>query len=307
MPRRLDADTAAMLATINQLPKVGQQTIEEARASTNAAPKPPADPLVRVEDRVVKGLAGDIPVRIYADSTDASLGIIVFFHGGGWVLSSVDGHDSLARRIAKLTGQMVVSVEYRLAPEHPFPAAHDDSWSVVLWLSQHASQWGGDPTRIAVAGDSAGGNLAASMALRAHHEGVKLIHQMLIYPCVDVNFARHSYEENETGYFLEAEGMKWFWDQYVRTKDRLNPYAVPMLAADLHGLCSATVLTVHLDPLRDEGEAYAHRLRAAGVSVHLTRYEGVVHGFVNRWHLMARGEVALEEIATEFKRAFAAT
>jgi acetyl esterase len=299
----LDADTAAMLEVVNRGPKVGTQTIADMRATSVATPKPPQDPLVRVEDAMIPGLAGDVPVRIYADSVGSPLGVTVFFHGGGWVLSSVDGHDSMARRLAKLSGHMVVSVEYRLAPEHQFPSAHDDCWSVVSWIAANGASIGADPERIAVGGDSAGGNLAASMALRARDEGVALRHQLLIYPCLDVDFTRQSYRENAKGYFLETEGMKWFWGQYVRVEDRTNPYAVPMASTDLHRLCSATVQTVARDPLRDEGEAYAHRLRAAGVTVHLTRYNGVVHGFMNRWHLMARAEVALVEAANELRRA----
>ena len=302
----LDHDVAAQLDALAALgaPALSQGTIEQARANYDAAPKPDSDPLARVEDRVVAGPAGDVPVRLYASSHDEDLPVIVFFHGGGWVLSSVAGHDSLARRIAARTDMLVVSVDYRLAPEFPFPAPHDDCWAVTRWLADHAPEWGGDPTRIAVCGDSAGGNLAAGVALRARDEGIDLRFQALIYPCIDDR--QHEYPsmtKNADGYFLTAGDMAWFWDHFVPGVHRSDPRAVPARADDLHGLAPAIVMTAEYDPLRDEGERYADRMLDAGVAVEVVRYHGVVHGFVSRWHTMMRAERAHDDLADALRRA----
>ena len=185
----LDADVADVLARLAALdaPALTDGTPEAARANYAGAPKPPGDAIARVEDRTVPGPAGPIQVRLYATHLEPDLPVVAFFHGGGWVVSSIDGHDSLARRLAQRSGALVVSVEYRLAPEHPFPAPHDDCWAVTRWLTEHAADWGGNGGRVAVAGDSAGGNLAAGVALRARDEGVPLAFQLLVYPCIDAD------------------------------------------------------------------------------------------------------------------------
>ena len=299
----VDDDIAAMLAAAAAagVPALSDGTPEQARENYRRAPKPAGDDLVRVEDHTIPGPAGDIPIRIYASSTDSALPTIAFFHGGGWVLSSVDGHDSLARRLAARTGALVVSVEYRLAPEHPFPAPHDDCWAATKWLAEHAASIGGDPTRLSVAGDSAGGNLAAGVALRARDEGLKLTYQLLIYPCIDDRQTRPSMTENATGYFLSAADMAWFWDQFVPAEHRQNPYAVPAHATDLSGLAPAHIQTAEYDPLRDEGEEWAARLNDAGVPATVTRFNGAVHGFVARWEQMAGALAAHDEFASIVK------
>lgn len=302
----LDNDVAAQLEALAALgaPALSHGTVEQARANYDAAPKPDSDPLSRVEDRVVPGPAGAVPVRLYATSHESELPVIVFFHGGGWVLSSVDGHDSLARRIASRTGMLVASVDYRLAPEFPFPAPHDDCWAVTRWLAEHAAEWGGDPARLAVCGDSAGGNLAAGVALRARDEGIALRLQALIYPCIDDR--QHEYPsmmKNAEGFFLTADDMAWFWDHFVPDVHRCDPRAVPARAVDLTGLAPAMVMTAEYDPLRDEGERYADRLLDAGVPVEVIRYHGVVHGFVARWHTMGRAVRAHDDLAGALRRA----
>ena len=214
----LDPDVAELLETLAAVdaPALSDGGVSEARTNYDAAPKPDADPLARVEDRVLPGPGGDIDVRVYAPSVAEGLPVVVFFHGGGWVLSSLDGHDALARRIAARSGAMVVSVDYRLAPEHPFPAPHDDCWTVTAWLARNADRWGGDRSRLAVCGDSAGGNLAAGVALRARDEGLDLALQSLIYPCIDDRQDEYpSMKENGEGYFLTATDMGWFWDHFV--------------------------------------------------------------------------------------------
>ncbi|MEP1124498.1 MAG: alpha/beta hydrolase [Ilumatobacter sp.] len=305
----LDRDTAELLDTLRRLdvPPLSAGTPELARADYDAAPKPPGDPVALVVDATVPGPAGDIPVRVYSPTVatpgDTEPPVVVFFHGGGWVLSHLDGHDSLARRLAVRSGAIVVSVGYRLAPEHPFPAPHDDCWAVTSWLAEHAGEFGGDGSRLAVAGDSAGGNLAAGVALRARDEGLDLSFQLLIYPAVDVDFTRASMIDNGTGYFLTTDDMRWFWDQFVPAPLRNDPYAVPMMADDLSDLAPALIQTAEFDPLRDEGEAFGARLRDAGVDVTVTRYDGVVHGFVSRWTQMARAELAHDEAGLALRSA----
>lgn len=307
----LDPDVAALLDLMNSTgaPALSDGTVDQARHNYDAAPKPPPDPIDRVEDRFVAGPAGPIPVRLYATrdpsvDADALRPVVAFFHGGGWVLSHLDGHDALCRRLAIVSGALVVSVGYRLAPEHPFPAPHDDCWAVTSWLSRHATEWGGDPTRLAVCGDSAGGNLAAGVALRARDEGVALRLQLLIYPCIDDRQdAYPSMTENRDGYFLTAADMNWFWNQYVPTSHRLDARAVPARADVLAGVAPAWVMTAEYDPLRDEGEAYARRLSESGVPAEIVRYPGVVHGFVTRWHVMQRAEHAHRDIGEVLRQA----
>lgn len=296
----LDADVAALLHALAETdaPALSDGSIDEARRNYDAAPRPDGDELARVEDTTVPGPAGDIAVRLYASTKRPDLPVVMFLHGGGWVLGNVDGHDHLARRLAARTGALVASVEYRLAPEHPFPSPHDDCWAATAWAAEHAADWGGNPSRLAVCGDSAGANLAAGVALRARDEGVQLAHQVLIYPCIDDRQSAYpSMVDNAEGYFLTAADMAWFWDRFVPTAHRDDGRAVPARAGDLTGLAPALVITAEFDPLRDEGEEYARRLAAAGVPTTVTRYPGVVHGFVTRWHLIGRAEHAHDEIA----------
>ncbi len=303
----LDVDVAAQLDLLASLdaPALSDGSVAQARANYDAAPKPPGEPIERVEDATVPGPDGEVPVRVYADSDADDLPVVAFFHGGGWVLSSVDGHDAVCRRIAARSGALVVSVDYRLAPEHPFPAPHDDCWAATAWLAEHADRLGGDPGRVAVCGDSAGGNLAAGIALRARDSGLDLALQALIYPCIDDRQdAYDSMRDNGEGYFLTAADMRWFWDHFVPAGHRDDPRAVPARADDLAGCAAAYIQTAQYDPLRDEGERYGARLTEAGVATEVVRYPGVVHGFVSRWHTMARAEQAHDDLAAALRRAF---
>jgi acetyl esterase len=304
----LDPDVADMLTALAALdaPALSQGTVAEARINYDSAPKPIADELARIEDLTIPTSEGGVDVRLYAPTFDRGLPIVVFFHGGGWVLSSVDGHDGIARRIAARSGAIVVSVGYRLAPESAFPLPHDDCWAATEWLAEHGREWGGDPSRLAVCGDSAGGNLAAGVAIRARDEGLALRLQVLIYPCIDDRQEAYpSMAENASGYFLAAADMVWFWDHFVPSAHRNDPRAVPARLTDFDGLAPALVQTAEYDPLRDEGELYARRLGDAGVPTQSVRYPGVVHGFVTRWHAIARAEQAHDDLAAALRHAFA--
>jgi acetyl esterase len=265
-------------------PALWEMSVDEARAISavmGAMDDPPE--VATVEDRVIPGPAGDIPVRIYAPDAPAPRPVIAFFHGGGFVICSVETHDGLARRLANAVGAVVVSVEYRLAPEARCPAAAEDCYAATMWTHDHAAELGADPGRLIVAGDSAGGNLAAVVTLMARERGAPSITaQVLVYPVIDAACDAPSYTENAEGYFLEATGMRWFWDHYLGPDgDGAHHHASPIRAGDHSGLPPAVVITAEFDPLRDEGEAYAEALQVAGVPVTMRRYDGMIHGFVS--------------------------
>jgi acetyl esterase len=235
-----------------------------------------------IEDRTVDSPAGDVPVRVYDPGTAGEdRPLVVYAHGGGWVIGSIDTHDGTCRKLAATTGYPVVSVDYRLAPEHPFPAGLRDYYAALGWAREAAPEFGADPGRLVVAGDSAGGNLAAAAALLARdHGGPAIAHQLLVYPVTGDATATESYTENAEGYFLTAEQMGWFRAQYFASDiDEGNTYALPRRAADLSGLPPATVLTAGFDPLRDDGAAYVDRLADAGVPVEHYNYDDLIHGF----------------------------
>ena len=280
----LDPQARTLLDQLGAMgaPPMSEQTPEEARAgfSMLTAIAGPAEEPVPTEDRSVPGPAGDIPVRIYRPTADTPLPVVVYFHGGGFVIGDIATHDTTCQRLAAGVPALVVSVDYRLAPEHRFPAAVEDCAAATAWASAHAPEFGGDPSRLAVAGDSAGGNLAAVIARRARDAGgPNIAFQLLVYPGTDMTCSLPSHTENGTGYLLDSDTMTWFLDNYLADADPRHPDASPLFADDLSGLPPAFVLTAEFDPLRDEGEAYAERLRAAGVAVTTSRYDGMIHGF----------------------------
>jgi len=282
--------------------KMSDMTPDEARASYLALAGlfGPGENVGAVADRTVPGPEGEIPVRVYTPSdVDGPAPVVVFYHGGGWVIGDLDSHDRECRAICNRARCIVVSVHYRLAPEAPFPAAFDDAVAALDWVGANAAAVGGDPARIAVAGDSAGGNLAAAVSLMARDLGGPAVgFQLLIYPIVDCDFDRPSYTENADGYMLTRDVMMWFWDQYVPdTARRSDPYVNVLATEDLRGLPPTHVITAEYDPLRDEGEAYAARLEAAGVPVTHTRYDGMIHGFLSFADFVDVGKQALTEAA----------
>lgn len=269
---------------------------------------PAGEPVARVENRSIPGPAGEIPVRIYTPAGSGPFPVLVFFHGGGWVICNLDTHDAPCRSLANGADCVVVSVDYRLAPEHKFPAAPEDCFAATRWVAEHTAEINGDPARIAVGGDSAGGNLAAIVSqLARDNGGPRLIFQLLIYPAVDFTAQNLSKQENAEGYFLTMDDMIWFEEHYLNSKaDRVNPLASPSLAADLSNLPPALVITAEYDPLRDEGEEYGRRLREAGVPVIVRRYDGLIHGFFNQALLIDKASAGVAETARTLRETFAA-
>ena len=237
-------------------------------------------PVHAVEDLAVPGPAGEMAVRVFRPSA-GTRPMLVWLHGGGWVTGSLESHDLLCRQLSVGVDAIVVSVDYRLAPETKFPGAVDDSLAAWSWITAHAADLGAQPGAIALGGDSAGGNLAAVVALLARDHGLTAPrHQLLVYPVTDYEFESPSMVDNATGYFLEAEGMRWFFDHYARTEVDFDNWRMsPLRAPDVSGVAPATVVTAEYDPLRDQGEAYGRRLRDAGVPVEIMRAEGLFHGF----------------------------
>ncbi|MFD6269306.1 alpha/beta hydrolase [Nocardia asteroides] len=300
----LDDQATAVAGLISQLlPKpVYDLGPEQARALVNSAPS--AEPITRleqVEQLTISTRAGAIAARMYrADATppDSAAPALVYLHGGGFVLGTLDGADELCRAIAAGSGWTVVSLEYRLAPENPYPAALEDCVDAYAWLTRSAPELGIDPARIAIGGDSAGGNLAAALCLYRRDEGSALpVAQVLAYPAVDDTFTRPSWSDFADAPLLGAAEGRWFWEQYVGAEHPGgDPLAAPMRAASLHGLPPALVITAEVDPIRDDAEAYAQRLRDAGVPVSSTRYPGVFHGFFTEVTVFAQAGQAIDEV-----------
>lgn len=302
-------ETLALLDAVGITKPWDGLTVEEVRALTAPITEvcaPGGTPAAREEDVVIGGPGGDLALRVYTPPGDGPHPAIVYFHGGGWVLYELDTFNPICRDLAHFTGATVVSVAYRLAPEHPFPAAVDDAHAAVRWVAEHGAEIDVDGRRIAVAGDSAGGNLAAVMALRCRDEGPPLAFQLLLNPVTDHDFDTGSYHEFADGHFLTRPQMHWYWDRYLpETARRDHPWASPLRAPDLAGLAPALVLTAECDPLRDEGEAYAARLAGAGVDVGLVRTPGVIHGFLNLGATTPKTEGVFREVAAALRAALA--
>ena len=274
------------------------QAVRDAMDNFARAGRARGEPVANLENRTIPGPAAPIPVRIYRPDTEPGLPVVVYFHGGGWTIGSLETHDNSCRALANAVGCVVVSVDYRLAPEHKFPAAVDDAFAATQWVAEHAAELGGDPTRVAVAGDSAGGNLAAVVSILARDQNAPaLTFQLLVYPATDAERESASMRENASGYFLELDSMRWFDGHYLRDEcDATDWRFSPMRAGSLAGLPPAFVLTAEFDPLRDQGEAYARRLEEAGVPVELRRYDGVFHGFFGMRDLMEPAQQAWQDV-----------
>jgi len=285
-------------------PKDARQLFRETRPAST--PTPPQIGMVR--DLTADGPLGPIPLRVYRPAgvpASTPLAVLVFFHGGGWVIGDLETHDVLCRQLTAGSGVSVVSVDYRLAPEHKFPAAVDDAWAATRWVVAHAGELAVDASRLAVGGDSAGGNLAAVVALLARDKGAPAIAvQVLIYPVTDLVGETRSYRDFAEGYLLTREGMRWFIAHYLTAEAEAADWrASPIRAQSLAGLPAALIVTAGFDPLRDEGEAYAERLRDAGVRVDSVCYGGMIHGFVPMGRLLDTAGRAISLIAGSLSQA----
>ncbi len=291
------------IAELNVAP-VHEISVDEARRQMAPIDRPRVE-MSNVVDRSIPSAEADIPVRIFTPnvSDDSSVRGIVYYHGGGWVVGDLDTHDGLCRQLAHRSQAVVIAVDYRLAPEHPFPAAANDAFTALQWVCAQRDELSIDGP-IAVAGDSAGGNLAAVSALRAREdETASVDYQMLIYPIVDCDLDSSSYVEYGEGYFLTRDSMRWFWEQYVGERAWSHPHAAPLRAESLRELPSAFVLTAEFDPLRTEGELYAQRLAAEGVDVTLVQADGMLHGFLRRTDYFDASLPMIEKMCRAFRDA----
>jgi acetyl esterase len=259
-----------------------------------------------VHDLKIPGPAGEIPIRIYSPDRPKPAPALVYFHGGGWVLGDLESHDHVCRALANAVPCVVASVDYRLAPEAKFPAAVEDSYQALEWIAANAAGLGIDPDRIAVGGDSAGGNLSAVVSQMARdRKGPRVVYQVLIYPATDMRMSTPSIAENAEGPLLSSAAMAWFIGHYLRNEaDKTDALASPLLAADLSGLPPAYILTAECDPLRDEGEAYGRKLEQAGVPVEVRRYAGMPHGFFSFGAALNVSKEAMAETTTRLSKAF---
>jgi len=306
----LDAATSSFLAEMAEADAkpIDEMTPDEARTFSHDLRDlyDPGPDMARVENRTVATEDGSIPVRVLVPKGDVR-GVIVFYHGGGWVIGSIDDYDPLARQLAEHTRCAVVNVEYRLAPEHRFPAAADDAYAALEWTAGRVDDIAGRRVPLIVAGDSAGGNLAAVTAIRARDDGgPNVALQILVYPVTDTDIDTESYLNPENQLLLSRDAMVWFFDHYApKEEDRQHPHVAPLRAERLDGLPPALVLTAEHDPLRDEGEAYARQLEAAGVPVELLRCDGQMHGFFQMVGVLPGQADAMDWIARSVDAALA--
>lgn len=286
------------------LGSLSPQGAREAASEMFPAPDQP-EPVGDVMELQIQGPDNnDLPIRVYVPDSEGPHPALIYLHGGGWVLGDVDMFDPTCRALTNAADRTVISVDYRLAPEHQFPAPLEDAYAALEWTAENAEAMQIDPEDIAIGGDSAGGNLAAAAALLARdRDGPSIDRQVLIYPVTDYAFDTDSYEENGEGYLLSKSDMEWFWDQYLRDEiDGKNTYAAPLQATDLADLPPATVVTCGFDPLRDEGAAYADALRDAGVDVNHLQYGDCIHGAIQLLVeplKVSRSEEMIDDVAAD--------
>ena len=284
------------------LPPLYRLSLEDARETYRELSVPDEQPssVASVTERTIPGPETEIPIRIYTPAGEGPFPPLVFFHGGGWLLGDLETHDALCRELANASDCVVVAVDYRLAPEHRFPAGLEDCYAAVRWVANNAETIDARPDTLAIAGDSAGGALTVGVGLLARdRDGPAIDYQVLAYPVTNYAFDTESYEENAQGYFLTRKDMERFWDGYLRSElDGRHPYASPLRTQNLDGLPSSLVLTSGFDPLRDEGRQFATRLSEAGVPTQSVQYEDMIHGFLTMLAdpELERAHEAIEEI-----------
>ncbi|MBM3946737.1 MAG: alpha/beta hydrolase [SAR202 cluster bacterium] len=281
-------------------------TPQQRRDAMKSMPRPQGPAVYQTADRTIPGPVGGIPIRVYTPVGAGPFPVLVWFHGGGWVVGDIEMSDATARQLCVNAECIVVNVDYRLAPEHKFPIPAEECYAATVWTHKNGAMHNIDTSRIAVGGDSAGGNLAAAVALMAKERGgPKLSHQLLVYPVTNHDYNTRSYQDNTT-YGLNKDSMVWFWNHYLaKPEDGMTPLASPLQARDLKGLPPALVITGEFDPLRDEGNEYAKRLQAAGVPTVNKTYEGVAHGFFGQWAMIDKGKQAVMQASEALKAAFA--
>jgi acetyl esterase len=287
------------------LPQVWEAPIEVIRRNrqSQAVFSGPAETVTEVVNRFFPGPTSDLPIRIYRPTTDAKAPAIIYLHGGGWALNFLDIYDASLSRLANQSGATIISVHYQKAPEHPFPIPFDDCYATLLWVIENSDALQIDKNKIGVAGDSAGGNLASAVAIKARDNGIKLAFQLLVYPCNDRDFDTDSYKEFATGYGLTTQAMEWFWDKYLQghAHDK-NPYAIPQSATDFSALAPAIFITAEYDPLSSDSEKYAEALRKAGVGVAYREYAGMIHGFYSIMGITPTAAQAIDFAAAEIRK-----
>ena len=283
---------------------VRQARDEDLRAITAAAGDP--EPVAEVSERDIEGPGGPLRIRIYRPAAEGPTPALMYFFGGGWTLGTIDTSDGICRALTNAVGCATVSVGYRLAPEHKFPAAIEDCFAATRWVAEHSGELGLIRGRLAVGGDSAGGNLAAGVTLLAKQRGYPAIaHQLLVYPNTDYLSDTPSLHEIDDPLLFNKSSVDWYWRHYLDSpEDGANPLVSPLRAPDLHGLPPATVFTAEYDPLRDQGEQYAHRLRESGVAVELSRYDGMAHGFFAMSGVLDVAKTAVAHAAERLRAAF---
>jgi len=292
----------------DNVPPLYTMSLTEARAADLASIRAGGgepEPVHEVTDLTIAGPGGALPLRLYRPAGERPLPALLYFFGGGWVLGTVDTADGVSRSLANSSGALVAVAGYRLAPEHRFPAAADDCYAAVRWVAEHAEEIGADPARLAVGGDSAGGNLAAGVALRARADGPALAGQLLVYPNTDQLADDPSMRAADDPFLFNRHSVDWYRRHYLANPgDAANPLASPLRAQSLAGLPPALVITAEFDPLRDQGEAYARRLAREGVQVELSRYPGMAHGFFTMIGTVDASRAAIEQAASRLREWF---
>ena len=282
------------------LPQVWEAPLEIIRRNTASrlALAGAVEPLAQLQNRFIPGPTADLPIRIYRPTLRANQSVIIYFHGGGWVLNFLDIYDASLSRLANQSGVTVISVNYQKAPEHPFPTPFDDCYATLLWVANNAEVLSINRNRIFVAGDSAGANLAAAVAIKARDNEITLAGQLLIYPCIDRDFTTDSYKKLATGYGLSTTAMKWFWEQYLQGDAHdANPYAVPMSAHSFSKLAPAVIITAEFYPLLSDSEKYAAALSSADVPVYYQKFDGMIHGFFTNMAITPVATLAIDWLA----------
>ena len=299
MVKQLSDQKAAGLPEIWEVPVAVTRKQSQARVAFNG----PAEPIYKVENRFIPGPTADLPVRIYRPSADKDAPALIYFHGGGWVLGFLDIYDAALHRLANQSGSVIISVNYQKAPEHPFPTPFDDCFATLQYVKSHADEFGINPNLIGVAGDSAGGNLAAAVALRARDEEISLAYQLLVYPCTALDFKSKSYIEYATEYGLTTRAMQWFWNQYLQGYEfDQNSYAVPAAAYTFKDLAPAIIITAQYDPLISDSEEYAEKLKSDGVAVTYREFPGMLHGFFATVAVTPSSPEAIDFCAREIRK-----